>query len=163
MRFSLLAVSALLMFGGCAQRGAFDMFKMDHAHERAIEQLRSGTIIQSFETAAIVSAVYLNPIYPDTYKEGEFFIGAFYFPKKSLDSKKWDLQTHGYTLSMNQHAPTLMEELKENDPRRSLIPVQNKWNKYYLIRFDPVTEPSLTLLLENNQTGSVALSYPKAR
>lgn len=163
MRFSLLAGAALLMFGGCASKSALDMFKMDAAHERSVEQLRSGTIIQSFETKAIVSSVYLNPIHPETYKDGEYFVGAFYFEKRILDVRQWDLKSHGYTLTLNNKAPTLFEELKEKDPRRLYIPVQNKWNKYYLIRFDSVTEPSLALRLENNQTGSVVLNYQKVR
>jgi len=99
------------------------------------------------------------------------FISIFFtnFPKGiSLekvhqDVKKWDLNTHGYTLTLNGAKPTLLEELRENDPRRALIPVQNNWNKYYFIRFDSVPEGALTLLLENNQTGSVALSYQKGK
>lgn len=163
MRFLSMAMIALIGFSGCAQKGTFDLFKMDEAHERAVEQLRTGAIIQSFETKALVSAIYLNPIDPQTYKDGEYFVGAVYFEKVNQDVKKWDLYTHGYTLTLNGAKPTLLEELKENDPRRALIPVQNNWNKYYFIRFDSVPEGALTLLLENNQTGSVALSYQKGK
>ena len=161
MRILLPAVSALLLFGGCAEKGAFDLFKMDESHERAVEQLRTGTIVESFETKAIMSSVYLNPIYPDEYKDGEYFIGAFYFEKKNLDVKKWDLASYGYTLTLNGKTPALMEELKENDPRRTLIPIQNRWNRYYLIRFEPTAETSIALRLENNQTGTVELNYQK--
>jgi len=73
------------------------------------------------------------------------------------------LYTHGYTLTLNGKTPTLLEELKANDPRRALIPVQNNWNKYYFIRFDSLPIGTLTLLLENNQTGKVALSYQKGK
>lgn len=164
MRFSLIAIGGLLMFGGCAEKGAFDMFRMDTAHERAIEQMRSGTIIQSFETKAILSAVYLNPVYPGEYKDGEYFIAAVYFEKShNLETKKWDIEKHGYTLSLNGEKPASMEEITEKDPRRALIPVRNNWNKYYIIRFAPVQSSSLALKLENDQTGSVVLSYPKER
>lgn len=163
MRFSLIAIAGLLMFGGCAEKGAFEMFTMDAAHERAVEQMRSGTIVQSFETKAILSAVYLNPIYPEEYKDGEYFIAALYFEKRNLDTKKWDIATHGYTLTLNGTPPASMEEIKEKDPRRSLIPVQNNWNRYYLIRFEPVQGSALALKLENDQTGSVELNYPKER
>lgn len=163
MRLSLIAVALLLGLGGCASKNAFEMFEMDAAHEKSVEQLRTGTIVQSFETKAIVSSVYLNPIHPQTYTDGEYFIGAFYFDKRNLDVKKWDLASFGYTLTLNGKAPVSMEELKENDPRRTLIPIQNRWNRYYLIRFEPVTAESLKLLLSNDQTGSVALEYPKRR
>ncbi len=163
MRFSVIALTSALLLGGCSQKGAFDLFTFDEAHERAIEQMRTASIVQSLETKAIVSAVYLNPIHPETYKEGEFFVGAFYFEKRNgLDSAKWSFEDHGYTLTLNGSLPTSLEELKENDPRRRLIPIQNSWNRYFLIRFDPVTESSLALKLENNQTGSAVLGYRKA-
>jgi len=154
---------ALIGFSGCAQKGTFDLFKMDEAHERAVEQLRTGAIVQSFETKALTSVIYLNPIDPQRYEDGEYFVGAVYFEKVIQDAKKWDLYTHGYTLTLNGKTPTLLEELKANDPRRALIPVQNNWNKYYFIRFDSLPIGTLTLLLENNQTGKVALSYQKGK
>lgn len=163
MRFSIMALSALIGFSGCAEKGAFDMFKMDNAHERSVEQLRTGAILESFETKALLSTIYLNPIYPETYKDGEYFIGAFYFNKGNQNVKKWDLYTRGYSITLNGNPPTLFEELKDSDPKRALIPVQNNWNKYYLIRFDLVEEGNLTLLLENNQTGRVGLKYQKGK
>lgn len=163
MRFSIMALSVLIGFSGCADKGAFDMFKIDEAHERSVEQLRTEAIVQSFETKAIVSTIYLNPIYPQLYNDGEYFIGAFYFKKSNQDVKKWDIYTYGYALTLNGKQPTLIEELKQSDPKRALIPVQNNWNKYYFIRFDHVPDGNLTLLLENNQTGSVALSYQKGK
>ncbi len=163
MRFSILTLCLLIGFGGCAEKGAFDLFKMDESHERSVEQLRTGAIIESLETKALLSAIYLNPVYPQTYNDGEYFIGAFYFTRGLRNVKKWDLDTFGYTLTLNGQNSTSMEELKESDPRRALIPVQNNWNKYYLIRFDSAPEGNLTLVLENNQTGSVALSYPKGK
>jgi len=74
MRFSWIAISALLAFSGCSQKGAFDLFKMDEAHERAVEQLRSDSIVLSLETKAIFSSLYLNKIDPVQYKDGEYFI-----------------------------------------------------------------------------------------
>jgi hypothetical protein len=163
MRFSVLVLIALVGFSGCAQKGTFDMFKMDEAHERAVEQLRTSAIVESFETKALISAVYLNPIYPEKYNDGEYFVGAVYFERDNRDVKKWDLYTHGYQLTLNGGKATFIEELKESDPRRALIPIQNNWNKYYFIRFDSVPEGILSLLLENNQTGKAVLNYQKGK
>lgn len=163
MRFSLLVLSALISFSGCADKGTFDMFKMDEAHERSIEQTRTGAIVKSFETKAVVSTIYLNPVHPDLYKDGEYFVGAVYFERDNRDVKKWDLNTYGYTLTLNGKKATMIEELKENDPKRALIPVQNNWNKYYFIRFDSQPEGSLAIVLENNQTGKVVLNYQKTK
>lgn len=161
MRFSWIALSALLAFSGCAQKGAFDLFKMDESHERAVEQLRSGTILLSLETKAIISSVYLNKIDPAKYKDGENFLVALYIEKDSTFIKNRDWETYGYTLILNGKKATAVESLDEKDVRRSLIPVQNSWYRYYLIRFDSVPGDSLALRLENNQTGSVELNYQK--
>lgn len=161
MRFSWIALSALLAFSGCAQKGAFDLFKMDEAHERAVEQLRSGTILLSLETKAIISSVYLNKIDPVMYKDGENFLVALYIDKDSTAIKDRDWESYGYSLMLNGLKATAVESLDEKDLRRSLIPVQNNWNRYFIIRFDPVVGDSLVLRLENNQTGSVELNYRK--
>ena len=161
MRFSWIAMAALLAFSGCSQKGAFDLFKMDASHERAVEQLRTGAIVLSLETKAILSTLYLNPIYPDQYKDGEYFIAAVYFERDNRDIRQWDLNTYGYTLTLNGKKATILEELNQSDPRRTLIPVQNNWNKYFFIRFDSVADSSLALQLENNRTGKVVLKYQK--
>lgn len=161
MRFSVIALSALLGFSGCSQKGAFDLFKMDMAQERAVEELRSGTILMSLETKAIFSSLYLNKIDPLTYKEGEYFIVSLYFGKDNRSIKNLKIEEYGYHITLNGKAPTIMEPLDEKDRRRMMMPVQNKWNRYYLIRFDLAPEHSLALQLENNQTGSVVLNYQK--
>lgn len=163
MRGVIISFVVLLGLSGCSTKGTFDMFALDEPHQKAVEQLRSGAIVKSFETKALIHTVYLNPIYPEKYNDGEYFIGAVYFERDNRDVKKWDLNAHGYTVTLNGNKPTLIEELKESDPRRALIPVQNNWNKYYFIRFDLQSEGALTLLLENNQTGQVALSYQKGK
>jgi len=163
MKFSIILLLSLIGFSGCTTKGTFDMFTMDEPHQKAVEQLRSAAIVKSFGTKALVHTVYLNPIYPENYNDGEYFIGAVYFERDNRDVKKWDLYAHGYTLTLNGKKATIIEELKESDPRRALIPVQNNWNKYYFIRFDLQPEGVLKLLLENNQTGQVALSYQKGK
>ena len=81
MRFSWIAISAILVFSGCTQKGAFDLFKMDETHERAVEQLRTGSIVLSLETKAIFSSLYLNKTDPLKYNEGENFVVSVYFEK----------------------------------------------------------------------------------
>ncbi|MFY9141365.1 hypothetical protein [Sulfuricurvum sp.] len=160
MRFSWIALSALLAFSGCSQKGAFDLFKMDEAHERSVEQLRSGAILLSLETKAIFSTLYLNKVDPIKYSEGENFIASVYFEKDDT-TKKRDLESNGYTLRLNGKEAALIEQLEEKDPRRALMPIQNNWNRYYYVKFNSEQNSSLVLRLENNQTGSVVLNYQK--
>lgn len=161
MRFSLITLSALLLFSGCSQKGAFGLFKMDEAQERAVEESRSGTIVQSFETKVIFSSLYLNKIDPKTYKDGEYFIAALYFENDNRAIRNLDIAEYGYHLTLNGQSPTSIEPLDDKDPRRRLMPTQNSWNRYYFIRFDSAPQIALALQLENNQTGSVVLNYRK--
>jgi len=161
MRFSWIAISALLLFSGCSQKGAFDLFKMDETHERAVEQLRTGSIVLSLETKAIFSSLYLNKTDPIKYNEGENFVVSVYFEKDNRTVKVRELESNGYEVSLNGKKATLIEPLDEKDPRRSFMPIQNNWNRYYFIRFDSDSNSSLSLQLENNQTGKVALKYQK--
>jgi len=163
MRFSLLSFIALLTISGCADKGAFDLFKMDAAHERSVEQLRTATIVLSLETKAIISGLYLNPVYPDKYKDGESFIVAIYFENDIRSVKKRDIHDIGYALTLNGKEPVEMEELPEKDLRRELIPVRNTWNRFYLVKYKNFSEGVLTLALENNQTGKVVLNYQKGK
>lgn len=161
MRFSWIAISALLAFSGCAQKGAFDLFKIDKTHERAVEQLRSGAIVLSLETKAIFSSLYLNRTDPAQYSEGENFVVAVYFENDDKGYKVRELESNGYRITLNDKNATLIEPLSEKDPRRQLMPVQNNWNRYYYVKFDSDDNTSLSLRLENNQTGSVVLNYQK--
>lgn len=163
MRFSMLGLIALLTMSGCADKGAFDLFTMDKAHERSVEELRTGSIVLSLETKAIISAIYLNPVYPGEYKDGESFIAAIYFENDMRSVKKRDIKDIGYSLTLNGKEPIEIEELRETDVRRQLMPVRNTWNRFYLIRYKNFSEGALTLQLENNQTGSVVLNYQKGK
>ncbi|MDP2078482.1 MAG: hypothetical protein Q8N01_07170 [Sulfuricurvum sp.] len=163
MRFSVLGLIALLSLSGCADKGAFDLFTMDKAHERSVEQLRTGSIVLSLETKAIISAIYLNPVYPEQYKDGEFFIAAIYFENDMRSVKKRDLKDIGYRLTLNGKEPVEIEELKEADVRRQLMPVRNTWNRFYLVKYHNFTEGVLALGLENNLTGKVVLNYQKGK
>lgn len=163
MRFSWIAISALLLFSGCAQKGTFDLFKMDKTHEQAVEQLRSGAIVLSLETKAIFSSLYLNNTDPATYHDGENFIVSVYFENDNKSYKVRELESNGYSVTLNGKKANLIEPLSENDPRRALMPIQNDWNRYYFLQFNSEQNSSLKLQLENNQTGKVVLNYDRDR
>lgn len=162
MRFSWIGVSILLLLSGCAQKGTFDLFKIDKEQERAVEHLRTNAIVLSLETKAIISSLYLNGVDPINYTNGEHFIVAVYFENDDRNYKARELESNGFQLSLNGKKAVTIESLKENDPRRSLIPIQNNWNRYYYVRFNSeLNSSSLALQLEKNQTGSVVLNYQK--
>lgn len=155
-----LVIAGLITFSGCSGHGPYDLFKIDKHHERSIEQLRSGSILLSLETKAIISSVYLNKINPEKYHNGEYFVVSLYFDKEGRLSKE-GFEANGFRLSLNGKNAVDTQLLAEKGPLRGLMPFQNNWNQYYLIRFDSVQEKSLVLRLEKDQIGSVELGYQK--
>lgn len=161
MRLLLLCVFTLVLLSGCSRTTAFDLFRMDKAHERAVDNMQTGTIVRSFETEAILSAIYLNPVYPDKYNDGEYFYIALYTRENVRLYFKSGLNNKKYTFTCNGEEPLETTELKTDDELRLLMPITNEWNRYYLVKFAPQHLTTLDLLLENDQSGLVHLSYHK--
>jgi len=160
---TLILIFFLIFTTGCTRTTAFDFFKMDEEHERAVTNMRTGTIVRSFETHAIISAVYLNAVDPEKYSGDEYFFIALYLQEDKRLCYKEGLGDPDYTLTLNGQHFLSGEELKKGDELRSLMPIQNEWNRYYLIRFASSATDELSLALENDRYGKVELAYLKAR
>jgi hypothetical protein len=161
MKFLLLLATALLLFSGCSKTTAFDFFKMDENYEKAISNLQSGTIAKSFETEAILSSVYLNEVYPKEYNDGEYFFLALYLSDDKRLFFKSDLRDPDYKLTLNEINFVDGKELQSNDKLRSLMPINNEWNRYYLIKFETQERNDLLLKLENSEDDTIKLHYLK--
>ncbi len=159
---SLLSLALLAtLFSGCSQTTAFDFFKMDANYERAISNLQTGTIARSFETEVILSSIYLNKVYPQQYRDGEYFFIALYIADKQDFFLKSKQRNSDYKLTLNGIDFVSAKELKENDPLRSLMPINNQWNRYYLIRFAVQPREDLLLQLEDRDLNTIKLHYKK--
>ncbi|MEA2111164.1 MAG: hypothetical protein U9P71_03840 [Campylobacterota bacterium] len=161
MRLLLLAASAFLLFTGCSKTTAFDFFKMDKNYEKAISNLQSGTIVKSFETEAILSSVYLNEVYPKEYSDGEYFFIALYLSDDKRLFFKSGLADPDYILTLNTLNFIDGEELQSDHKLRALMPINNEWNRYYLIKFDSQNRDNLLLQLENKHLDKIELHYLK--
>lgn len=162
MKFTALLALGLLFFTGCSKTTAFDFFKIKPDYERAISNLQSGTIARSFETEVILSSVYLNAVYADEYKDGEYFFIALYIADdKRLFYVKSNMSDPDYKLTLNGINFIDAQELKEDHRLRSLMPINNAWNRYYLIKFDKQDRNDLLLRLENRNLDTIDLHYQK--
>jgi hypothetical protein len=162
MKFTAFVLAGLIFFTGCSKTTAFDFFKMNPNYERAISNLQAGTIARSFETEVILSSVYLNAVYPDDYKDGEYFFIALYIADdKRLFYIKANMSDPDYQLMLNGVNFIDAQELKEDDKLRSLMPINNEWNRYYLIKFDTQHRDDLMLSLENKNLDKIKLHYQK--
>lgn len=162
--YATLSTALLLTLSGCSHSGAFDIFKVDKEYERAIDNLRTSTIVQSFETKAIISAIYLNNALPEKYgseKYESFFISLYLqedirlFYKANLSAPEGNLTLNGDSLSF-------IKELEKDDRLRTLMPLKNEWNRYYLIKFPHKDAQDLDLTFESYPYGKAVLKYQKA-
>ncbi len=162
MKLLSLLTLVLFLFSGCSKTTAFDFFKMDKNYEKAISNLQSGTIAKSFETEAILSSVYLNEVYPDKYNDAEYFFLALYLSNDKRLFFKSDLGDPDYKLTLNNVNFVDGEELQSEHKLRSLMPINNEWNRYYLIKFNSQKgRNDLLLKLENNELDTIELHYLK--
>jgi len=151
------------MFSGCSRSGAFDVFKVDEAHERAISNLRTATIIESFETKVILSTIYLNDTLPQKYgnDQNDSFFVALYLQDDIRLFYKANLSAPDANLTLNGAGPIAIRELKEDDQLRSLMPIKNDWNRYYLITYPHQKSRLLKLTFEIDPYGKAELMYRK--
>jgi hypothetical protein len=161
MRFLLPIMATLLLFSGCSKTTAFDFFKMDKNYEKAISNLQTGSIAKSFETEAILSSVYLNEVYPKEYNDGEYFFLALYLSDDKRMFFKSDLRDPDYKLTLNGVNFIDGKELEKSDKLRSLMPINNEWNRYYLIKFETQDRNDLLLQLKNSEDDTIKLHYLK--
>ncbi len=130
-KFVFLFVSIFFILNGCAIKTAF---KKDTLYEKTLKYTERSQILNSLETKALIDAIYLNPLYQEKFKNPTFLIGVYNdFDNTLINSE--------YNLTLNNKAP-----LEINTSIPSYIPYQyfpfyNKWMKYYIVTFPPVSKP----------------------
>ncbi len=159
MKSLLLLTLVVSLFSGCSQTTAFDFFKMDADYERAISNLQTGTITRSFETEVILSSIYLNKVYPKQYHDGEYFFIALYVADKKRRFLPADLRHSDYKLTLNGVDFITATELTKEEKLRAVMPINNEWNRYYLVRFEKQHRDDLVLQFEDDRLEKISLHY----
>ena len=181
------ALSAILLFTGCSKTTAFDFFSTDEYYEKAISNMQKVSLMQEMETKALLHAIYLNNVDSKLYNDGEYFYVALHIIGASQDDNKSGLSNPSYSLKMVEsvdldvldiqsykskdtnetkvklveHLPLVIEPLEPKDTLRSSMPIKNKWNKYYIVKFDKIMDEKIRLVFENDQYGSAPLTFLK--
>lgn len=163
-----LFVIATLVFSGCQTYGAFDVFKKDEQYELALLHTKNRQIINSLETKAKITATYLNPLYPSTYKDSEYFFIGLYIPDDYDKKESAGLFNKDYKLLIKgireDIAPLNISEItkKEQNELYKKMPHTDNWSKYYIVSFPKqADEANLTLLLKSLY-GETSLVFLKA-
>lgn len=169
----VLLLSSFLMFGcsvkkdDCGIKESSDfaqLFTKDEIYDISLRNTHKAQLMASFETKALLTATYLNPVFSqrsckqrfeNQMKDGEFFfIGIFI-----TNSEKSVFNNKGYSLKLNGKEPIDIKILDENDPLRYEMPMMNNWSTYYSVKFPKVNSDKLTLVFENERFGKDILTY----
>lgn len=171
----LLLATALMVSGCGAKKDACalqehsdvgQLFMKDEIYHKSLMNTQKAQLIASFETKALLTATYLNPVFAyescqeDTRKfveDGEyFFVGVFI-----SDSKTHQFNKKGYSLTLNGEEPLEITPLEKDDPLRYEMPMVDNWSTYYRVKFKKVKTKDFTLVFESNRFGKDILKFSK--
>ena len=150
MKTFLLITLISAFFTGCSSSNAFSKFNLTPEQAKGENSMLSSKIYAKGKTVGVLSAIYLNQVFPKTYHENEVFYVSLYL-KNSLK---------GVAFSLNGEEALHIEELKRDNKFSSLLPSKEKWKKYYLVEFKKEGK-NLTLLVKTQEYKSDALLYFK--
>ncbi len=173
----LLLTSALLLVG-CSQKEGnchlneksnFEqLFTKDEIYHKALVNTQKAQLMASFETKALLTATYLNPVFEyrkckkrfkNDMRDAEyFFIGVFI-----SNSEKHEFNTKGYSLTLNGLKPLEIKKLDKNDPLRYEMPMVDNWSTYYKVKFKKTSKNNFSLIFGNDRFGKDYLNFSKGQ
>ncbi len=152
MRPWLFSLPIIFLLSACGSKSAFEYFtKLDSRQERAVTNLRRMTIKENNATVALLNIIYLNPVEPGAYGDNPaFLIGLYDRRGKGMEA---------YRTTLNGRLPAGMVELDDNCTLRTLMPLNNPWNRYYQALFKADGEANLTLRFETDPSLQGEVTY----
>ncbi len=153
MKSFFIILTFLLIFTACADKNAFTKFNMLPKQELGISSLQSSKIKTEEHIDGIVSAIYLNEVYPDIYNGKEYFYIYLYLKERKDEIK--------FTLKLNSKLPIKVEELPNKNKFSHLSSIEGKWQRYFLVSFEKESKSELSLVFKNGPSSSDKLIYQK--
>ncbi|WP_428737856.1 hypothetical protein [Sulfurimonas sp.] len=125
MKIVLTLLIFITFFTACVDKNGFDNFHFSLEQEQWENNFISSKIEDKIGFQGTISAVYLNKVFPQKYKENEYFYIALYL--------KGGKQLLLYTLNSNNSLS--VQELTNNNEFQNFMHSSNKWNRYFLVEF----------------------------
>ncbi len=164
----ILLLSILLILTACGRKNMSDisqLFKKDEIYHTSLINTQKGQLIASFETKALLTATYLNPVFKKNghknfsidVSDGEyFFVGVFI-----TNSKTNRFDEKGYSLTLNGKKPIEVIKLDKDDPLKYEMPMVDNWSTYYKVKFPTMHTKKLKLVFESDRFGKDVLIFRK--
>jgi len=172
----VLLLSSLLFVMGCSQKedgciirdkSDFEqLFTKDEIYHKSLVNTQKAQLMASFETKALLTATYLNPVFEsrackkrfkNRMEDAEYFFVGIYIS----NSEKHEFNTKGYSLTLNGKKPIEIKLLDKNDPLRYEMPMVDNWSTYYKVKFKKIPDNDFKLIFENDRFGRDILNYSK--
>jgi len=142
------------------------LFTKDELYHKALINTQKAQLMASFETKALLTATYLNPVFQNRpckkrfkneLKNGEYFFVGVYI----TNSKTNEFNTKGYSLTLDGSEPLEVKKLDKDDPLRYEMPMVDNWSTYYKVKFKKTNKNNFHLTFENDRFGRDILNYSK--
>ena len=171
----LLLTSAFLIAGCSAKKEECNirdksdfgqLFTKDDIYHNSLVNTQKAQLMASFETKALLTATYLNPVFErrnckqrfqDEMKDAEYFFIGVYI----ANSEKHEFNKKGYSLTLNGLQPIEIKVLEKGDPLRYEMPMVDNWSTYYKVKFRKSLKNNFALIFENDRFGKDILHYSK--
>lgn len=159
MKNILIVLLVGVALTGCGKSGYFG-FTSSTTYTNALEHTKRIETRDNFESRMLLSATYLNAIYPENYNKSEFFLIGIYISndfKKELSG----INNPNYKITLNDNHFSSAKELGKDDPLLKKMPLINRWSTYYVVSFAEVNGSNLSLSVKDidiNQTKTISFT-----
>ena len=150
MKTYFLAAIFLLLSLGCSQHNAFSDFQLSKEQSKSEDSILSAKIISKGKVDGVISALYLNNIYPQRFQDGEYFYVVLYTKEE-----------REFTFYLNKKKALYAEVLLTNNRFSHLINTESVWKKYFLLHFAKQKSKQLNLWAESAQSRSTKMLFRK--
>jgi len=173
---NVLLLASILFISGCSQKqdecgtqeksDFAQLFTKDEIYHTSLVNTQKAQLMASFETKALLTATYLNPVFEkrackkrfkNEMVDAEYFFVGVFIP----NSENHEFNSKGYSLTLNGLKPIEIKELDKNDPLRYEMPMVDNWSTYYKVKFKKTPKNDFSLIFENDRFGKDVLNYSK--
>ncbi|MBA1437420.1 MAG: hypothetical protein FAF05_00285 [Epsilonproteobacteria bacterium] len=142
MKNTIFAFILTFFLIGCSHDNGFAQFELTPIQQKWENNQVFVAVRHNDKIAGTITAVYLNKVMPEFYKNGEYFFISFYQKDRSV---KLDLYLNG-------HSSLLFQKIEKVDaPYGKLIADTPQWSQLYIVGFAKISKKdTLGLTIAND-------------
>ena len=149
MKTFLIITILLTLFNACSSNNAFSEFHITEAQEKSEDSILSSKIYDANRVIGVVSAVYLNRIFPEKYHDFDVFYVYLYTKEKGTQ----------LSFILNKIQAKEVQHLEAKNQFSDLIPYTGDWQNYYLVKFTKKEDKILRLRVKTKNSSSELMLF----